>query len=1116
MLKLLNSILPAASHRVSRDVSEAFDPAFYRVLHADFAALSDQALLRHFMESGWQAGLDPTPFFSVRRYLTNNTDVAAANVNPFAHYMARGRSEGRATHLSFWGRDKGPEHASNVIGLVRNLFDAEHYHAQVPALAHLPAETLLSHYLVIGWLGGLTPSARFSGAAYLEAHPDVRNAGTNPFLHFALYGQKEGRLLAPWQDGAQAPSAPATASPQSLAMLSDQEAVASIAAFFDAEFYAAQYPDMRGNAHDLALHYHKHGWREGRNPAADFETAYYLQTNPELADAGVNPLLHYAQIGVRFAQPKTRPLRERVDPRDLDAVRHAFDPAFYRAMNPDVDASTDDALLIHYMAIGWRERRDPRPDFSTRYYIERYPDIASGDINPFLHYILFGKAEGRRVREDAPFRLLKGAESASLPLHLQVVLHAAKTGRKQIRPPAKIQMDALTQHWIVPDFQPGSGGHMTIFRMIKFQEMFGHRCKVWIEAPVFHTTPAAAWDTIVKHFQCIGAEVDFVENGFFDARGDAVIATGWSTAYLARAATGFHEKFYFVQDHEVEFYPTGSERLLALQTYHFGLSCICASPWLESMMRERYGLWARSFHLAYDAEIYTPTDPSAQSQEQTDGPLRIAVYARNHTARRCVALSLIALEQLATTRDDFEVHFFGQADLPFVQAGFSGVNHGVLGAQKLAALYRSCDIGICFSGTNYSLVPQEMMACGLPVVELDGESTRAIFPKGVVTLAGPEPADIAAKLAKLLDNKALRRKQAKQGQTWAAGFSWDDSARIVEGAMRDRLVARKASKIAAPAVARPKQTQLDVVIPTWNGLGETEPVIAAIRRQNMAEAIQIYCIDSNSSDGTAQWLRAQRDIALIEIDQADFQHGRTRNQAAAAGTAPLIAFLTQDAIPATATWAHDICAMFAHVPTAAGLFGRHIPYPHHPAWVRQEIEGHFDNMLQHPLVLSRDTDPEKWASGDLGWRQLLHFYSDNNSAMRRAVWADFPYPEVDYGEDQVWARDIIEAGLTKLFAPTACVYHSHDYDPDETFKRARTEAAFFFTHFGYALGDGTEDALAARIKREQTDYRGWAYRYAISPKEEPRRLGNIEAKHRGWKAGLDEARGALIIQESTR
>ncbi|MDG3041599.1 rhamnosyltransferase WsaF family glycosyltransferase [Roseicyclus marinus] len=975
-----------------------FDPAFYRAIHPSPARLSDRDLFRHFMKTGWKAGLDPTPFFSVRRYLSRNPDVAAAGLNPFAHYIQRGRAEGRAASLSLWGRSQGPDIGDEALMLARPHFDAGHYRTQVPQLSDLPVDTLLSHCLMIGSAAGLTPNPTFSAQDYLGAHPDVGEAGLNPFLHFVTHGQFEGRKL------------------------------------------------------------------------------------------GSRTLAHLVKAA------------------DLDTVREAFDPAFYRMMNPDLAAEDDEALLVHYMAVGWRERRDPRPDFSTRHYIESYPDIARGDINPFLHFILFGKAEGRRARGDEPVRLITAKGASVIPPHLQsVMLPVAKAGRGT-RPPAKITPECLTIHWIIPDFQPGSGGHMTIFRMIRFLEMFGHRCKVWIEAPVFHKSGEAAWDTIVKHFQCIAAPVDFAENGLFEATGDAVVATGWTTAYLARAVTGFHERFYFVQDYEVEFHPTGSERLLAEQTYRFGLPCICASPWLERIMREKYGAWACHFHLAYDLEIYNPAETVAA---EAATPLRIAVYARDHTARRCVTLSLMALEHLAALRDDFEVHFFGQTDLPFGMVSFPAVNHGVLSAAKLADLYRSCDIGICFSGTNYSLVPQEMMACGLPVVELDGDSTRAIFPEGVVTLAGPDPVDIAGKIAGLLEDRALRARQAEAGRAWAAAFSWEDSARIVERSLRERLTEIAPRRIAAPARTRRKDILLDVVIPTWNGRDEVAQVIAALRRQNMAEAIQIHCIDSRSTDGTAEWLRAQKDVALIEIDQADFQHGRTRNAAAAAGRAPIIGFLTQDAIPASTTWAHDICAMFDHVPEAAGLFGRHLPYPHHPEWVRREIEGHFDNMLAHPLVLSRDTDPARWGSGDMGWRQLLHFYSDNNSAMRRSVWTEIPYPEVDYGEDQVWARDIIEAGYTKLYAPTACVYHSHDYDPAETFARARVEARFFHVHFGYTLGDGSEEEIASRIAREQADLRAWAYRTQANPAEMAKRLAIVEAKHRGLKAGLDEARGRV-------
>lgn len=1011
---MLRNTIPGAWQSPSRDVIAAFDARFYRRLNADLAPLTPPALVKHFMTKGWLQNLDPTPHFSVRRYLANNPDVAKAKVNPFEHYIKRGRSEGRQAYLSLWGRDRGPDLPADLIDKVRPLFDADHYRAQLPELADLSADTLLSHYLVLGWLSGLSPNRHFSGHAYLDAHPDVRDAGTNPLLHFALYGQREGRQVA--------------------------------------------------------------------------------QGSFALPPTALRP----GQTGM--------PGAKRFDPKDLDAVRDAFNPQFYRAANPDIVAETDEDLLIHFMNTGWREHRDPRPDFSIRYYLETYTDISIGGLNPFLHYVMFGAAEGRRTRPDAPFRLARGGVNASVPAHLQMIARMPAPHPGQSSPPASINFQNLSQHWIIPDFKPGSGGHMTIFRMIKWQEMFGHRCKIWIEAPVFHKTPQDAWETIVKHFQCVAADVDFVANGFRDAQGDAVIATGWSTAYLAHAATGFHGKFYFVQDHEVEFYPTGSERLLAEKTYHFGLSCICASPWLETLMQTRYGQWARGFHLAYDPDIYTVVDTAEKPGKRAGEPLRIAVYARAHTDRRCVTLSLLALEQLAIQRDDFEVHFFGQSTLPFSMAGYAAVNHGLLSAQDLADLYRQCDVGICFSGTNYSLVPKEMMACGLPVLELDTASTRAIFPEDVVTFAGPDPVDIAAKIGELLDNPSRRTRQAATARDWAAGFSWQASAQIVEQALCDRLTEVTANRIAAPQVTRSRQTDLDIVIPTWNGIGQIESVIAAIRRQSMVETIQIHCIDSASTDGTAEWLRGQRDIALTQIAQADFQHGRTRNLGASAGRAPLIAFLTQDAIPATTTWAQDIRAMFTHVPKAAGLFGRHLPYPHHPAWVRHEIETHFENMLSHPLVLSRDTNPEKWTSGDLGWRQLLHFYSDNNSAMRRSIWLEHPYPEVDYGEDQIWARDIIEAGHAKIYAPTACVYHSHDYDVTETFTRAQTEAEFFFTHFGYRLGDGDEPDLLARIEREKTAYSIWAYRNDIPEDEMARQLANIKAKHRGWQAGLQRAR----------
>lgn len=1038
------------------EVSAYFDAKFYRLAYYENSALTDKELLEHFLSEGWIKGLDPLPTFSTLKYLKHNPDVGPLGSNPLLHFIAYGEREKRRVSLSLWGAEDGPDIERAIIEKTQEFFDAEHYVIQSPRLAQLDQVALLSHFLMVGWKSELSPNAVFSCEAYLASRPDVRKAGINPLIHYALYSSKE------------------LESPRDIASGADM----------------APGPLSEGAA----------------NPVEPSKQTERL-VNTELADTNINPLPLQSEIERAPSVLTDPPLKVQVKAVDLNAVREFFNAEYYRMVNPNLEPTDDEALLLHFMEIGWREGLDPSPNFSTNYYIGNYQDIGRAGLNPFLHYVLFGAGEGRRPRGDTPLQLNSSIAQALIPPHLKSVVVPHTKIRNRKRSTTRINLSALTQHWIIPDFEPGAGGHMTIFRMIKFQELFGHRCKIWIENPQFHATAEAAWETIIKHFQCLAAEVAFVDDGFLTARGDAVIATGWTTAYLAKASNGFDERFYFVQDHETEFYPMGSERLLAEQTYRFDLSCICASPWLEQLMRDGYGRWARGFYLAYDPEVYNENAvKDATPKGPTERRIKIAVYSRNHTQRRCVYLALMAIDILAHHRDDFEIHFFGQDDLPFKSTRFHALNHGVLNSERLADLYRGCDIGICFSGTNYSLVPQEMMACGLPVVELDGESTRAVYPPGVVTFSGPDPMDIASKVEALLNSAALRQRQASLAKEWVARFTWEDAARTVEAAIRDRLTEKQPQKIAAPSKAQPPEVLLDVVIPTWNGKGEVEQVIEALRKQRMAGALQIYCIDSSSTDGTAEWLRAQPDVILMEIDQKEFQHGRTRNVAAAAGTAPIIAFLTQDAIPASNTWAHDICAMFKHVPHAAGLFGRHIPYPHHPEWVRGEIISHFEGMVKYPIMLSKDTDERRWSSGDLSWRQLLHYYSDNNSAMRRDVWNLIPYPEINYGEDQVWARQLIEAGYTKLYAPSACVYHSHNYGTDETYDRSKTEASFFFEHFGYELGGVTDAELLARVSQDRSSFLAWAANKSIDEAEIQLHISNIDAKQRGLRDGLRAAK----------
>lgn len=73
----------------------------------------------------------------------------------------------------------------------------------------------------------------------------------------------------------------------------------------------------------------------------------------------------------------------------LDAMNSEFDDAFYLQRNPDVAAATDDAVT-HYLLYGWRENRNPSLFFDHRIYpkLHAFPET----VFPLAHYRSIGKA----------------------------------------------------------------------------------------------------------------------------------------------------------------------------------------------------------------------------------------------------------------------------------------------------------------------------------------------------------------------------------------------------------------------------------------------------------------------------------------------------------------------------------------------------------------------------------------------------------------------------------------------------------------------------------------------------------------------------------------------------
>jgi O-antigen biosynthesis protein len=77
-----------------------------------------------------------------------------------------------------------------------------------------------------------------------------------------------------------------------------------------------------------------------------------------------------------------------------EAARGLFDPVYYLDTYPDVrDAGIPP--LLHYLVCGFLEGRNPSAVLDNNFYRIRYEDVDEARICPLLHYALYGKQEGR-------------------------------------------------------------------------------------------------------------------------------------------------------------------------------------------------------------------------------------------------------------------------------------------------------------------------------------------------------------------------------------------------------------------------------------------------------------------------------------------------------------------------------------------------------------------------------------------------------------------------------------------------------------------------------------------------------------------------------------------------
>ncbi len=263
---------------------------------------------------------------------------------------------------------------------------------------------------------------------------------------------------------------------------------------------------------------------------------------------------------------------------------------------------------------------------------------------------------------------------------------------------------------------------------------------------------------------------------------DAAIATTWESAFSLVRFRAARAKFFLVQDWEPDFHPAGAASAMLGEAAHLGIPGIVNTPGLADAYRAA-GSPAIAFTPAVDPRYRPPETPRAP-----DAPVRIFFYGRPATPRNAFGLGLAALRRVkARFGDRVEIVCAGEDWNPG-QYGAADVlsNRGMLeDLDEVAALYRSCDVGLCFMLTRHpSYQPLEFMASGMATVSNRNPHTAWLLRhEDNALLADPLPALVADQVGRLVEDPQLRARLAGAGRTEVTGRSWEDELERVWGAM---------------------------------------------------------------------------------------------------------------------------------------------------------------------------------------------------------------------------------------------------------------------------------------------------------------------------------------------
>ena len=509
---------------------------------------------------------------------------------------------------------------------------------------------------------------------------------------------------------------------------------------FDEAYYLEHNPALRKQGKDAVTHYLKRGGFNGKDPSADFSSRAYLQRNADVAAAKINPLVHYLRVGKAEGR-SMNPLAEDVE---MIAESGLFDADYYRHFHPDLPEDAD--LVRHYLRFGARRNDDPSELFSTSGYQRQNADVAKSGANPLLHFLRFGRHEGRiaprgRLREpyfDSLFAQ-QWAQLAPLP-----VAHLASVG-----PRVTVLTDSVG-----PSSLFGGVGTSVILAIL-LANRFGATLRIATrtEEPdpsVVATLEEAAGVRLEGALETAYVPVDGHQELAISDNEIVMTTSWWTTRATLGSTIDRAQVLYLLQEDERMFYAFGDERLMCSET--LGERDVAVVVNTQRLL-DHLGSPENYPHLAEEAIALTPAFPGGLPREgaelapRPEGKRRLFFYSRPENARnlfwRGGTVLSRAVEEGLIDPHEWELHLVGRRtpDLtlprdtkPLVVEGLNWLDY--------QSLVHTIDAALVLMDTPHpSYPPLDLAAAGVPVLTNTHGSKQDLSDFSANILTAPSTVD---------------------------------------------------------------------------------------------------------------------------------------------------------------------------------------------------------------------------------------------------------------------------------------------------------------------------------------------------------------------------------------